>query len=132
MLPGINEGEVFMSAKILVIDDELHIRMLYQEELSAEGYEVITSDGRENIRELVAQHTPDLIILDIKLGQNISGLDLLQELRKVNQDLPVILSTAYDSFQHDYKSVAADDYVVKSVDLTEFKEKVHKALSGKH
>jgi CheY-like chemotaxis protein len=43
----------------------------------------------------------------------------------------VILCTAYDSFQHDLKSIAADYYVVKSVDLTELLDKVQKALAGK-
>ena len=42
--------------------------------------------------------------------------------------IPVILCTAYDSFQHDLKSIAADFYVVKSVDLTELKSKVEQAL----
>lgn len=114
--------------KILVVDDETHIRMLYQEELETEGYQVATSDGSEDILEVLRKTKPDIVVLDIKLGQQRSGLDLLQEIRSKEQTLPVILSTAYDSFQHDLKSIAADYYVVKSVDLTELKAKVHSAL----
>lgn len=114
--------------KVLVVDDEKHIRMLYQEELETDGYTVATSDGSEEILEVVDREKPDIVILDIKLGVNRSGLDLLQEIRSQDQDLPVILSTAYDSFQHDLKSIAADYYVVKSVDLTELKNKVKLAL----
>ena len=55
--------------------------------------------------------------------------------RGKDQAIPVILSTAYDSFQHDLKSIAADYYVVKSVDLGELKAKValamEKARSGR-
>ena len=69
-----------------------------------------------------------MVILDIKLGPNRSGLDLLQQIRGRDQSIPVILSTAYDSFQHDLKSIAADYYVVKSVDLSELKSKVALAL----
>ncbi|MDD4731903.1 MAG: response regulator [Desulfovibrio sp.] len=114
--------------KILVVDDETHIRMLYQEELETEGYQVATSDGSEDILGVLRKTKPDIVVLDIKLGQQRSGLDLLQEIRSKEQTLPVILSTAYDSFQHDLKSIAADYYVVKSVDLTELKAKVHSAL----
>ena len=117
-----------MSGKILVVDDEKHIRMLYQEELEGEGYEVVTSDGEEPILPLMERVSPEVVVLDIKLGSNRSGLDLLQEIRGKDQAIPVILSTAYDSFQHDLKSIAADYYVVKSVDLGELKSKVALAL----
>ena len=107
-----------------VITDEKHIRMLYREELEADGMTVVTSNGEDDIVELIEKERPKVVILDIKLGANRSGLDLLQEIRSKDQDLPVILSTAYDSFQHDLKSIAADYYVVKSVDLSELKSKV--------
>ena len=119
-----------MSGKILVVDDEKHIRMLYQEELEGEGYVVAVSDGEDDILALLEKHVPDVVVLDIKLGGNRSGLDLLQEIRGKDQAIPVILSTAYDSFQHDLKSIAANYYVVKSVDLTELKDKVARTLRG--
>ena len=121
-----------MSGKILVVDDEKHIRMLYQEELEGEGYQVVVSDGEEDILPLLAKVAPAVVVLDIKLGGNRSGLDLLQEIRGKDQAIPVILSTAYDSFQHDLKSIAADYYVVKSVDLGELKSKVALALEKAH
>ncbi len=115
--------------KVLVVDDEKHIRMLYSEELLSEGYAVATSDGTEAIIEVIEREKPQVVILDIKLGGTRSGLDLLQEIRSKDQTLPVILSTAYDSFQHDLKSIAADYYVVKSVDLEELKNKVGLAMA---
>ncbi len=120
-----------MAKKILVIDDERHIRMLYQEELQNEGYDVAQSDGQEPVVEVIRREKPDLIILDIKIGPDISGLDLLQTLRGPYPDLPVILSTAYDSFQYDLKSIAADGYVVKSVELSELKDKISSILKKK-
>ena len=117
-----------IAKKVLVVDDERHIRMLYQEELQAEGYTVALTDGREPIMDVIAHKDPSVVVLDIKLGPDISGLNLLQTIRSANSNLPVILSTAYDSFQHDLKSIAANYYVVKSVDLTELKEKVAKAM----
>ena len=114
--------------KILVVDDETCIRMLYREELESEGYEVTVSDGQGSILELLCQMKPDLVILDIHLGVNRSGLDLLQEIRGKDQSVPVILSTAYESFQQDLKSIVADFYVVKSLDLTELKNTARLAL----
>lgn len=118
-----------MSEKILVIDDEKHVRMLYQEELQNEGYNVAVSDGQEPVVDVIAREKPAILILDIKIGPDISGLDLLQILRGPYPNLPVILSTAYDSFQYDLKSIAADFYVVKSVDLSELKTKVKEAIA---
>lgn len=117
-------------AKILVVDDEEHIRLLYSEELRDAGYEVITAESGYKLLELIEQEKPDLVVLDIKMV-DYNGLDLLQDIRAKFYDLPVILSTAYDTFKEDTKSMAADFYVVKSFDLTELKKKIAMALEAK-
>ncbi len=114
-------------AKILVVDDEEHIRLLYSEELNEAGYEVITADSGLRLMERIEEEKPDLVVLDIKMV-DYNGLDLLQDIRNRFYDLPVILSTAYDTFKEDMKSIAADFYVVKSFDLTELKKKIAMAL----
>ena len=115
--------------KILIVDDEEVIRMLYSEELEEEGYEVITADSGHGLIEMIGREKPDLIILDIKMAEH-DGLDLLQDIRKDFYNIPVILCSAYSSFKGDIKSIAADYYVVKSADLSELKQKVRKALEG--
>jgi DNA-binding response OmpR family regulator len=113
--------------KILVVDDEEHIRLLYFEELNEAGYEVITAEDGYKLLETIEEEKPDLVILDIKMvGYN--GLDLLQDIRNHFYALPVILSTAYDSYKEDMKSIVADFYVVKSFNLTELKNKISMAL----
>ena len=114
-------------AKILVVDDEEHIRLLYSEELTEAGYEVITAADGYKLTERIEKEQPDLVILDIKMI-DYNGLDLLQEIRNKFYDLPVILCTAYDTLKEDIKSIAADFYVIKSFDLTELKKKIAKAL----
>ncbi|MDR1396674.1 MAG: response regulator [Desulfarculales bacterium] len=113
--------------KILVVDDEAHIRLLYSEELKDEGYEVITAESGEGLLELINRENPSLVVLDIKMTSH-NGLDLLQDIRNQYYDLPVILSTAYDSFKEDMKSMAANDYVIKSFDLSELKSRIKKNL----
>jgi len=114
-------------AKILIVDDEKHIRALYAEELEEEGYEVaVASDGKEIIARL-EQERPDVVVLDIKMV-DCSGLDVLLEIRNRFYNLPVILCSAYGTYKVDVKSIAADAYVVKSSDLTELKKKIAQAL----
>ena len=114
-------------AKILIVDDEEGIRMLYAMELQDEGYEVITLPDGKDLLEVVDTQEPDCIVLDIKMRE-YNGLDLLQQIRRKHDDLPVILNSAYSSFKVDLKAVAADYYVVKSSDLGELKEKLKVAL----
>jgi len=120
-------GKELSMPKVLIVDDEKHIRLLYAEELEEEGYEVaVASDGVE-ILELIEKERPDVIILDIKMVSS-NGLDVLQEIRNKFYNLPVILCSAYGSYKVDIKSIAADAYVVKSSDLTELKKKIAQVL----
>ncbi len=116
-------------AKILVVDDEEHIRYLYSEELNEAGHEVITADSGDKLLEKIEDEKPDLIVLDIKMV-DYNGLDLLQDIRNRFYDLPVVLCTAYDTFKEDVKSISADFYVIKSFDLTELKNKITMALEA--
>ena len=113
--------------RILVVDDEKSIQILYTEALAEEGYDVIATSDGSTVIDLITQERPDLVVLDIRLGE-CNGLDLLQDLRNSFHGVPVILCTAYATFKDDLKSTAADDYVVKSSDLRELKHKVKTAL----
>ncbi len=116
--------------KILIVDDEEGIRILYSMELRDEGYEVVTLPDGKDLLKVLDKERPDCIVLDIKMRE-YNGLDLLQQIRKQYYDMPVILNSAYSSFKVDIKSVAADYYVVKSSDLTELKEKLKVALEAR-
>ena len=113
--------------KILIVDDDQGIRTLYAYELAEEGYEVATCGDGSLVMESIKKERPDLVVMEIRLGK-YDGLDLLQEIRNACEELPVIICTAYPSFRHDLKSVAADDYVLKSLDLKELKVKIEKAF----
>ncbi|MDY6863937.1 MAG: response regulator [Thermodesulfobacteriota bacterium] len=113
--------------RILLVDDEENIRLLYAEELRDEGYEVTLASDGYKLLERIETESPDIIILDIKLFA-YNGLDLLQEIRRKYYNLPVILCSAFDSYKGDIKSMAADNYVVKSSNLAELKEKIKLAL----
>ena len=115
--------------KILVLDDNKSIQLLYSDELTEEGYQVVTSGDGSRVMELIEKESPDLIVLDTRLGK-YDGLDLLQQIRNTYNDLPVILCTAYPTFKRGLKSMAADYYVHKSSNLKELKLRVKMALEG--
>jgi DNA-binding response OmpR family regulator len=117
-------------SRILIVDDEEHIRTLYTLELEDDGHEVLALATGKGIGEHIRRFRPDVVILDIKMV-DVSGLDVLQEVRSEFYDLPVILCSAYGSFKGDVKSIAADYYVVKSSDLTELKKKIKTAMEAR-
>ncbi|HEY9162205.1 MAG TPA: response regulator [Desulfomonilia bacterium] len=116
-------------AKVLIVDDEKHIRSLYSDELKEEGYEVATAPDGNDIYNLIENEKPDVILLDIKLADS-NGLDVLQQIRNRYYNLPVILCSAYGSFKVDIKAIAADAYVVKSADLSELKKRIAQVLEA--
>ena len=116
--------------KIMIVDDEASIRMLYREEFEDENYDVTEAEDGDGLVDRIGQEKPDVIVLDIKMAA-YDGLDLLQEIRQQFHDLPVIISSAYGAYKGDYKTLAADYYVVKSSDLSELKQKVKKAMEGR-
>ena len=116
--------------KILVVDDEINQALLYEQELSDEGYEVhLANSGREAL-EKIKQYSYDLVVLDIGMPE-MDGLEALGRMLSIDNRLPVILNTAYPSYKDNFMSWAADAYVVKSSDLTELKTKIRDSLAKK-
>lgn len=113
--------------RILVVDDEENIRLLYEEELAEEGYEVSVAASAEEALAQIEAHRPDLITLDIRMP-GVDGIEFLRLLRERDRDLPVIIVTAYGEYKQDFSVWASDAYVVKSADLDELKAVVRKIL----
>ncbi len=120
-----------MKKRVLVVDDEEGIRFLYKEELEEEGCEVVlASDGEEALKQLDAAGEIDLVLLDIKMP-GMDGVEVLRRIKEKSKDIPVILSTAYPHYKHEFGTWACDAYVVKSSDLTELKEIIREVLKKK-
>jgi two-component system response regulator (stage 0 sporulation protein F) len=114
-------------AKILIVDDEEHIRLLFKEELEDEGYAVdLASNGLEALDRLRAS-AYSVVLLDIKMP-GMDGIQALTEIKKANKDQAVILCSAYGEFKQDFASWASDGYIVKSADTRELKETIKRVL----
>jgi CheY-like chemotaxis protein len=117
-------------ATILVVEDDKNQRLLYEQELKLEGYEVVTaSDGKDALGKIQEQ-LPDLIIMDINMPK-MDGIETMGKILGKNRDIPVIINTAYSNYKDNFMSWAADAYIVKSSDLSELKNTVKEVLAKK-
>jgi CheY-like chemotaxis protein len=117
-------------ATLLIVDDEVNQRKLYQEELRDEGYQIrLARNGKEAL-DSITEAPPDLVVLDIRMPV-MDGLEALGKIIGKERNIPVIIHSAYSSYKDDFISWAADDFVVKSSDLTELKRKIRALLERK-
>ena len=113
--------------KILCVDDDATLLLLYQQELSEEGYQVILAkDGKEALSKFVKEK-PDLVVLDIRMPV-MDGIEALGAMLGKNRQVPVILNTAFPQHRENFMTWGAEAYVLKSSDLTELKQKIREIL----
>ncbi len=117
---------------VLVVEDETDQREIICDLLTAENYQVIQSDSVESaIRELKS-NAIDVVFSDWNLGA-LSGLDLLDYVRKQSPDLGFVVATAYGSINHAVSAMksGADDYLAKPFQRQELLLTIEKALRSK-
>ena len=112
---------------ILLVEDDKNQLLLYKQELSHEGYNIITAeDGQEAVKK-VKEYTPDLIVMDINMPK-MNGIESIGKILSDHKKIPIIINTAYSSYKDDFMSWSADAYVIKSSDLKELKDKIKELL----
>lgn len=116
--------------KILLVDDDESIQLLYHEDFEDEGYIVIPAMNGDEALQKFAQEKPDIIILDIQMP-GMNGIEVLRQIKMIDPQIPVILSSAYHEYKQDLGAWASDEYVVKSADLDVLKQTVKKLIGSK-
>ncbi|AOK92651.1 MULTISPECIES: response regulator transcription factor [Paenibacillus] len=109
-----------MEKSVLVIDDEEKISRLLQLELSHEGYAVeIAQTGRKGLEKALAGKW-DIIILDVMLPE-MNGVEVLKQIRKVDNHTPVIMVTARNTTPDKVSGLdeGANDYITKPFEIEE-------------
>ena len=114
--------------RILIVEDEEALCLLYKEELSAEGYEVATVRDAEQALEILGRERFDLIVTDIRMPGR-DGVELITQIMGLRKEVPIIINTAYQSYRDDFMTWAADAYVIKSSSLDELKARIRDLLS---
>ncbi|PIQ95190.1 MAG: DNA-binding response regulator [Nitrospirae bacterium CG11_big_fil_rev_8_21_14_0_20_41_14] len=118
--------------KILIVDDDEDTLQLLSDIIRSEGYEVITAgDGRKALKEVRA-HSPDVVLLDIKLPE-MDGMKVLEKIKKIDKNLIVIMLTAYGETKRVVQAMklGAFDYITKPFDNEEIMLNIKKALESR-
>jgi DNA-binding response OmpR family regulator len=120
-----------MSARILLVEDEVKLARFIELELTSEGYQVsVAHDGMEGLT-LAREMNPDLAILDWMLP-GMTGVEICRRLRSTGSSIPVILLTAKDEIGDRVAGLdaGADDYVVKPFSIEELLARIRARLRG--
>lgn len=114
-----------MKPKILIVDDEQNIRRQVKIGLAAHGYDIITAANGAEALTLAAQHSPDLIILDISLGAPPDGLTVCQRLREWTST-PIIMLSVHNEEKTIVAALTAgaDDYLTKPFGMDELNARI--------
>lgn len=115
------------ASHVLVVDDDAAVRELVSHALTADGYVVATAERGADALELLREHTPDILLLDV-LMPGLSGFEVCARLRAMPQcaEIPILFVTALDdraSRLHGL-DVGADEFLTKPFDLTELRVRV--------
>ena len=116
-----------VSKKILIVDDEESLRILYKKELEEEGYDILLASNAQKALEIVESEPLDLVVLDIKMP-GMDGIEAMQKIIGRKKDTPIIINSAYPNFKNSFMTWVAEEYIVKSSNLQELKDKIKQLL----
>lgn len=105
-----------MAKKIIVVDDEQNNRIALFESLSRRGYNVSVAENGAIALDIIKRNSPDLVITDIGMPE-MDGLELLQQLRSMGDNLPVLIFTGHATVDTAVRAMklGALDYMLKPV-----------------
>lgn len=114
-----------MAFTILIIDDEKEMCLSLAEIFQREGYKTVSSTNPLAAVELLARNKIDLILMDIKMPE-MSGIDLLKQIRLSDSNIPIFMITGFSSVESAVKAMkyGATDYLEKPLNVKKFLEKV--------
>jgi two-component system, NtrC family, response regulator len=118
---------------ILVVDDEANYLTVMEALLEEAGYEVLTALSGPEALKVVAQSDVDVVLTDMKMPK-MSGIELLDELKRLYPDIPVILMTAFGTVEKAVEAMkkGAFDYILKPFKNEEILVTIAKSLEHRH
>jgi two-component system response regulator GlrR len=115
---------------ILVVDDDKHILQVMRLRLESDGYRVTTTAHAKTALALIREKPFDLSLIDLKLMDG-SGIELMEQIKSVHQDMPVIILTAYGTIGNAVEAMqkGACHYLTKPFDGQDLLVQVRKSLT---
>lgn len=116
--------------KICLVEDEIRLNNLIKSYLEREGYEVVSLYNGEDAFNYIGKEVVHLWILDIMLGDSISGYDIIKKIRENENDLPVIFTSARDQDLDKIigLELGSDDYITKPYSPKELVLRVNRII----
>ncbi|HZV00982.1 MAG TPA: sigma-54 dependent transcriptional regulator [Planctomycetota bacterium] len=116
--------------RVLVVDDERSLLETLEIVLRRSGHEVLTSDDEASALELFREKKPDIVLQDVRMGE-IGGLELLKRFKSISPAVPVIVITAYSTWENAVTAMrlGAYDFVKKPFDNDQIRETVARAIA---
>ena len=116
---------------LLIIDDDPAACRIFKKILGEEGYSILTATDAVKGLRLIKEKSPEIVFLDIKMPR-IDGIELLRRIRKINQDVTVIMLTGFATLDTARKAMelGAHDYVTKPFDLEAIKASIRDGLEA--
>ncbi len=115
---------------ILVVESDTNQLLLYRQELSLEGYNVIAAEDGGKALKKVKEYSIDLIVMDIILPC-LNGIELVDSLLNERWEIPIIINTAFSGYKNDFVAWKADAYIIKSSDLSKLKNTIKQLIEVK-
>ncbi|QAY67355.1 response regulator [Paenibacillus protaetiae] len=129
--PVLGRYELLDKKKVLIVDDQNGIRVLLMEVFSSEGYNTFQAANGRLALEIVKEHSPDLVLLDMKIP-GMDGLEILKHIKAINRDIKVIMMTAYGELDmiKEATDLGALMHFTKPFDIDEMRIAVNMQLGG--
>ncbi len=117
-----------MSSKVLIVDDDNHLRETLRDLLEMEGYEVFEAATGSEAMSMVASDFYHIILMDFNLTDK-TGIEVIKDIRKLNKDSQILMMTAHASLDTAVKAIQESvyDFLIKPVDFNYLKNAIRRA-----
>jgi len=116
--------------KLLVVDDDLHMRMMLEAVLESEGYSVVLAESGPEALAIMKEEQPSLVLLDYMMP-GMNGLDVLREIKKNHAQTDVIIVTGHgnEKLSIEMLNSGASDYIQKPFTMDQLLSSIKRVLS---
>ena len=117
-----------MESKILIVDDDAHLRETLRDLLEMEGYKVFEAPSGADAMRLVVSDFFHVILMDFNLTDK-TGIEVIKDIRKLNTDSQILMMTAHASLDTAVKAIQESvyDFLIKPVDFNHLRRSIKKA-----
>ncbi len=114
---------------VLVVDDKEMMRDSVGATLERAGFEVVTAPDGQGAIDMIAKRRPDAVVTDLRMP-GLTGLELIERIRAIDEDLPIVLMTAFGTIETAVKAIrlGAFDYLTKPFEGDELVVAIKRAV----